>query len=99
MTTARVVEAFNEVEDRSPRVLVSAKCRAVNQLTFERCEEALAHRIVEAVADRSHRRTDASFATSLAELDRGVLTALIGVMNDGRRRTLRDRHVQRCRNQ
>src|ERR1043165_9210856 len=48
---ARVIEAFDEVDDRSARLVVSFERGAVDQLTLERGEEALAHGVVVAVAD------------------------------------------------
>jgi hypothetical protein len=45
----------------------------VEQFTFERGKETLAHGIIEAIADRAHRRSYAGFAAALAEGDRSVL--------------------------
>ena len=55
---------------------------AVEHLAFESGKEALAESIVVAIADRAHRWADPSFSTALTEGQRGVLTALVGVMDD-----------------
>jgi hypothetical protein len=54
---------------------------AVEELTLERREEALAHRVVVRVADRSHRRTHARLAAPKSERGRRVLASLIGVVD------------------
>src|SRR2546428_1906144 len=99
MPALRIVEPFNEVEDRIASVIVIPERRPINQFALERGKEALAHRIVVAVTNRSHRRLHAGLAASLAKLDRGVLTSLIGMMNDPRRRSLDDCHVESGRHQ
>src|SRR6266540_5031879 len=96
MPAMRVVEAFNEVEDRIASFVVIPERRSVNQFALQRGEKALAHGVVIAVSDRTHRWPNAGLATSLAELNRRVLTTLIGVMNHCRRRSLGDGHLQRC---
>src|SRR5437667_6488677 len=95
MTASGIVPAFDEVEDREARVGLRAEVLPIEQLALEGREEALAQRVVVRVADRTHGRPDAGLATPLAEGHRGVLAALIRVMNDVRRPTLRDGHIQR----
>jgi hypothetical protein len=68
----RVVPALDELEDRHARLDLSAEAAAVEQLAFEGGEKALAHGIVEAVADRTHRRSHASLPAAHPEGDRGV---------------------------
>src|SRR5574341_15130 len=99
MPAARVVETLNEIDDRSASLVVRAERRTIDQLTLERRKEALTHCIVEAVANRSHGRPNACFPASRAELDRRVLTTLVGMMNDSRRTSLRNGHVQGGRDQ
>jgi hypothetical protein len=62
--------------------------------------------IVVSVSDRAHRGTHAGIAAALAKSDRGVLRALVGVMDHAVRAPRRERHVegvehqprgQRCR--
>src|SRR5688572_13225776 len=73
----RIVEALDEVEEAKPRVARSGEPHPFEQLAFERCKEALTHRIVVTVAHRAHRWPDARLATARAEADRRVLTALV----------------------
>src|SRR2546425_1083676 len=82
MPAARIVPAFDEVEDGKARLYLGAEPLAIEQLALEGREEALAQGVVVRVADAAHRRPDASLATPLAERDRRVLAALVGVMND-----------------
>jgi transposase InsO family protein len=95
MTTPGIVPAFNEVEDLEARLRLRAEALPIEQLALEGREETLAHRVVVRVSDRTHGRPDAGRATPRAEGDRRVLAALIRVMNDVPRPTLRDGHVQR----
>jgi hypothetical protein len=90
----RIIPALNELEDGESCFALSLEAMLDEQLALERRVEALAHRIVVAVANRTHRRTDTRFATALAEGDRGVLAALIGVVNDVRGPTPIDRHIE-----
>ncbi len=52
-----IVPAFDELEDRQLRLSMGAKSVAIDEFAFEGCKETLAHRIVVAVTDRSHRRS------------------------------------------
>src|SRR3954469_2473708 len=97
MSSVRVVEAFDEVENRIASVVVIAKARSIDQFTLEGGEEALAHGVIVAIADGAHRRSYARLVTAFAELNRGVLAALVGVMNDLCGRSLIDSHIQRRR--
>ncbi len=67
----------------------------VDQFAFEGGEEALGHGVVVAIADRSHGGSDAELAASGPEAERGVLRALVGVMD---RLSIRpaspDRHLE-----
>jgi hypothetical protein len=47
MATARIVEAFDELEDRSSRFGLRSKATATEKLTFERGKEALRLRVME----------------------------------------------------
>ena len=69
------------------------------QLTFQRCKEALRHRVIKAISDRSHGWSYPQFPAAIAEGDRGVLDALIGVMDDLMRASLCVRSVQRVQHQ
>src|SRR5438552_7766265 len=95
MSPPRIVPAFDEVEDGQARVGLRAEAFAIEQLTLERREEALAERVVVGVAHRAHRGPDAGLATAEPEGDRRVLAALVRVMDDVRGPALLDGHVQR----
>lgn len=70
------------------------------QLAFQRGEEALGHGLVVAVTDRAHRTADADRLTALAEEQRGVLAAVVGVMDHPLARTaVPDRHLERAHDQ
>src|SRR5271167_2445373 len=99
VTPMRVVPALDELEHRHPRVDLGLEAAARQQLAFQGREEALAHRVVEAIADRSHRRSHPGFATARAELDRSVLSALVGMMDDLAGAALPQRQVERLEHQ
>jgi len=62
-----IVPAFNEVEDRERGFPLRLKSVACEKLAFESRIEALAHRVIVAVANRSHRRRDAGFLQRLSK--------------------------------
>src|SRR6266478_6348461 len=84
MSTPRIVPAFDEVEDGEARVGLRAEAVAIEQLALERREEALAHGVVVGIAHTAHRRPDAGLATAPTEGERGVLAALIRVIESPR---------------
>src|SRR6266403_146229 len=61
MQPRRVVPAFDEAEAGHLRLGLRRKAATFQQLALEGREEALAHRVVVGVADRSHRRPHAGF--------------------------------------
>ena len=69
----RIVPALDEVEDREPGFALILEPARNEQLAFQRCIEALAHRVVEAITDRAHRRPNPGFLATLAKCDRRVL--------------------------
>lgn len=73
MSPARIVEALDEFEDGHARFGLRLEATPIEQLTFERGEETLRHRVVVGVSDRPHRGANACLSTSFAELDRGIL--------------------------
>src|SRR2546425_11141737 len=95
MPTPRIVPAFDEVEEGEARSDLRAEGFTIEQLAIERREEALAHGVVVGIAHTAHRRPDAGRATATAERERGVLAALIRVMNHLGWSALRDGHVER----
>src|ERR1700736_1257321 len=87
MQPRRVVPAFDEAEASGLRLGLRRKAAAFQQLAFESREEALAHRVVVGVADRSHRWPHAGFVAAFAECQRRVLAALVAVMDNAVRRS------------
>ena len=77
-------------------VLNRPRCQ---QLAFKRGEEAFAHGVVIGVSHRTHRRAHAGLTAALAELDRGVLRTLVGMMDHARGPPRRQRHVQSIEHQ
>ncbi len=73
MAAMGVVPAFDELEDCHAGLGLGFEAAAVEQFTFERGEETLAHRVIEAIADRAHRGSHAGLAAALAEGERSVL--------------------------
>src|SRR5215831_14568789 len=99
MAAPRIVPAFDEIEDGEACLDLRAEAVPIEELALERREETLAQRVVVRVADAAHRRSNARLRTALAEGDRCVLAALVGVMNHVRRPALRHGHVQRGEHQ
>src|SRR5712691_10059159 len=95
VTANRVVPAFDELEDRHAGLGLRFETPARKQLTLQRREEALAHRVVVGIAHRSHRGPHLRFLAAKAEGDRGVLRAVVGMMHDAFRPPLPERHVER----
>ena len=95
MAAPRIVPAFDEIEDGEPRLDLRAEPVPIEEFALERREEALTQRVVVRVADAAHRRAHPGLRTALAEGDRRVLAALVGVMNHIRRLALGHGHVQR----
>src|ERR1700722_5145059 len=95
MPAMRVVPAFDELEHRDFGVSAGREAPTDEQLALKRSVEALAHRVVVAIPNRTHRRPDACFPTTLPEGDRRVLRSLVGVVNDAGRIAPVNRHIQR----
>ena len=68
VAAARVVPALDELEKSHPRLGLRRPPPPVDQLALECGEEALAHRVIKAIADAAERRTYAGLAASGAEL-------------------------------
>ena len=89
----RIVRPFDVGEEHQERVPHEAMFRET--LAFEGREKDFCHRVVVGIATRAHRRSHAEQLPPLSEGKRSVLTALVGVLNDVCRATLRSRHVER----
>src|SRR5690349_7604671 len=99
MTAARVIPTFDEIEYRHACLDLGLEAAALEQLAFERGEKALAHGIVETVSHRTHRGPHPGLLAAPSEGQRGVLAALVGVMNHAVSRSLPERQVERLEHQ
>src|ERR1700747_1510251 len=94
MAASGIVPALDVAEDRHPGLGLRWEPVARQQLTFQGCEEALAHGVVVGVTDRSHGWAHAGFPAAAAERQRCILGALVSVVDDIARLALTDRHLQ-----
>ena len=95
MAAARIVEAFEVVEDRHARLGVGAPAAAIDQLALERGEERFGHRVIEAVAHAAHRWRDASLAAAPTKRQAGVLSAVVCVVDQSSSRlSIPQRHLE-----
>lgn len=94
-----VVPALDEIEDRHLSFGLGEESAPIERLARQCGEETLAHRVVEAVIDRSHRRANARFPAEHPEHNRSVLRTLVGVMHNLDGFALLDRHVERLQDQ
>src|ERR1700694_1909938 len=94
-----VVPSLDEFEDGNAGLALGFEAAAVEQFTFERGKETLAHRVIEAIADRAHRGPHARLAAALAEGERSVLAALVRMMNHGGGAALPEGQVERLQHQ
>ena len=91
----RIVPRLDEVEDGGFGLALRSEAMLNEQLAFERGVKALTHRVVVAIAARTHRGANAGGFAAKSESDRRVLRSLIGMVNDSERFTPIDRHVER----
>ena len=91
----RIVETLDVFEHRGFRLSVSFEVMSIQQLALKTCKEALGHRVVEAISDRSHRGTNPELFAAFAESDRGVLGAVVRVVDHRLRTALGERAFDR----
>src|SRR5215210_6780134 len=84
MQPTPVVEPFQVLEDGTPRYLSIGETPLMHELGLQGGDEALRHRVVQGTPGPSHRRDDASLRKALAERDRRVLDAAVGMMDESR---------------
>ncbi len=99
VATMRIIPALDEVEDGKLRFALGFESMLDQQFAFEHCVEALAHCVVVAVTDRTHRWSDSGFSAAQPEGDRCVLRPLIGMVHDAARFASKDRHVKCVENE
>lgn len=95
MSPARIVPALDEPENRELRFAPVFEAMLNEQFALECRVETFTHGVVVTVTDRTHRGPNAGFLTTFAECNRGVLAALIGMMNNVVRFSAVERHVER----
>ena len=95
----RIVPAFDKLKDDGARFSGGVKACAVEQFAFEGGEEAFTQGIVKAITDRAHGRADARFATAATKGERGVLAAMIGMVDDILGMALLNSHLQSLQDQ
>ena len=96
MAALAVVEDLDVLKERGAGLQMRAEGLPGKEFALQGGEEALGHCVIVTVADRPHRAADAHRLAALAEEQRGVLRAVIGVVNDTLTRfAVPDRHLQR----
>jgi len=88
---AVVVPAFDVGKERKVDLRRGPVGLAAGPLRLQRRKEALARGVVVAGGHPTHRLHDANLAAPLAERDRGVLAAAVGVMDHALRLSRLDR--------
>ena len=78
---AGVVEPAEVFDDGELELVAGVPDAVGDQLGLEAVDEALGQRVVVGVADRADRGEDAVIGEGLGVVDRGVLAAAIGVMD------------------
>src|SRR6266478_6294111 len=89
MAPRSIVEAFDIGKDITCGFLSCCIMPVMDELGFERVEEALHRGVVIAIAFAAHRGPEAGGLQQLAILRRGVLHAAIGMVNQACARSLR----------
>ena len=95
MTAMRIIPCFDEIKDGGFGFLLRSETVLDEELAFKRCVEVFAHRVIEAVAARTHRWTNAGGFATKAKCNRRVLRSLIRVMHHGKGFSTIDRHLER----
>src|SRR5688572_28257044 len=94
MTPVSIIPSLDIVEDSQACLGVALKAVTVQQLTLQGSEEALTHGIIVAVSHGPHRQPDTRLTAALAEGKRGVLSTMVGVMDNHLWPSLTEGHVQ-----
>lgn len=96
---AGLYQPSNERKHRPASLYMRMEATTIQQLALQRGEKVLAESIVVTVADRSHGRSYPRFPAAFPEGDRGVLAALVGVMDHTGWAPLPDRHLEGIQDQ
>src|ERR1700722_18898007 len=95
----QIIKSFQVFENSDARFGMGFEGAFHQQFAFQGRKEALRHRIIETIPDRSHGWSYPELATTIAEGNRGVLSTLVGVVDDLMRQSLCIRSVQRAQHQ
>src|SRR5262249_55238560 len=87
MQTAAIVEGFDVLEDRGPRLHAGIEREVIQPLGFQRVEETLDGRVVVAVAGTAHAADDPVAIEPVLILGARVRAATIAVVDQAPRRT------------
>jgi hypothetical protein len=99
VSTMGVVPCLDGLEDGHAGLGRGLEPAAIQQLALQGDEEGLGHGVVIAIPDRAHRGAYPGGLTAVSEGDGGVLTALIGVVDDLLWPALGESHLQRIEHQ
>src|SRR5215216_3726366 len=80
MQPASVVKPFQVLEDGAPRYLSIRKTTPMHEFGLQGGDAALRHGVVQGGSGPAHRGDDAGLFEALAERERRVLDAAIGMM-------------------
>ena len=94
-----IIPTFEEHKDGLSAFRDGVQGHLIQEFTFERGKETLTQGVVKAIAYRAHRRENPRFPTAGTESQGGVLTALIGVVNDAFWVALANGHLQGIKDQ
>ena len=75
----RIIPTFDPREDRSTCFVASLEVISIQHLAFKSREDAFGHRVVEAVADATHRGSYTELRAARAEGDCGAAQAQLVV--------------------
>jgi len=95
MPPMRVVPAFDPFEYRQPGLGLGLEGPAIQHFAFQCREKAFSHGIVIGIANRAHRWHHAHLLAAFAESIAGVLTTLVGMMDDRLQPSLCQCHIER----
>src|ERR1700732_3619508 len=82
MAASGIVPTLNVAEDRHSGLGLRCEPATCQQLTFQGCEEALAHGVIVGVTNRSHGWAHTGFPAAAGERQRCILGALVAVVDD-----------------
>jgi len=92
MSTGRVIPTFNELEDCHAGL--GREAVTIEEFALQGSEEAFAQGVVVAITGRTHRGAHTGLLAASSKADRGILRALIGMVDDSDGPSLQKSHLQ-----